>query len=164
MRLVFAIFTLLIGCGAPADDWIISPIYFDPTKPPPVRREQPVSSIQRVVDEFESDCGSYGADLSNLERIEYIRYGNPATKNNPNRVGVCNSWRYAGSFYKGNIIIKRLDNEIIRKALLYHELGHCVLELGHTPQEELGMMAPIIHSPEHYKENWDELVKDLCKS
>lgn len=50
-----------------------------------------------------------------------------------------------------------------KRELMFHELGHCTLGLEHT---ESGLMAPVMHSEEEIKKNWDKWVEELftvCK-
>jgi len=47
-----------------------------------------------------------------------------------------------------------------KKELIFHELGHCVLGLEH---KEPGLMAPVMHSEEEVKKNWDAWVNEFFK-
>ena len=135
-----------------------------PNAPPVV---EVIPSLKEVYDEFVSDCGSkYGADLSNKYKLEYIQYegykGELKNKYGGNTVGMCLYWTSNNVITKSNITISHMDSAIKTKAVLYHELGHCVLKLAHTEQNPQTMMSPIMGTDEFYKENWDELVKDMC--
>lgn len=48
--------------------------------------------------------------------------------------------------------------EYQKRELMYHELAHCTLGLDHS---EPGLMAPVMHSEEELKENWDSWVEEL---
>jgi len=50
--------------------------------------------------------------------------------------------------------------EYERKELIFHELGHCGLGLGHT---EIGLMAPRMHTEAEIKKNWKDWVDLLFK-
>jgi len=50
--------------------------------------------------------------------------------------------------------------EFQRKELVFHELGHCVLQKDH---EELGIMKATMHSEEHMEMMWKEYVDLLFK-
>ena len=47
-----------------------------------------------------------------------------------------------------------------RLELMYHELGHCALNLDHS---EPGLMSPSIHREYEVRENWTEWKEDLFK-
>jgi len=165
VRLINKFFILICAvfysCGAEdPDDWIRK--LGEKSDFP--RQEPSVESIEQIVNSFIHDCGTmHGADISNLSKIEYIRYGDPIIDGKQNVAGVCTSWNSAnGSVIKSNIVIKKLDSAISAKVLLYHELGHCVLELGHTQQDPGTIMSPSMLDERYYQENWTTLVKDLC--
>jgi len=131
--------------------------------PEVVNQEEPIAVLKEILQSFEKDCKDiYNVDLSNLSKLQFIRYGDPATKEKPSTVGICNTWYEDDLLIKSNIIVKDLKSPILNKALLYHELGHCVLELDHTSQESKTIMSPTMLNVSHYSNNWDKLVKDLC--
>jgi len=51
--------------------------------------------------------------------------------------------------------IKKLE------AIVWHELGHCLLERGHAPQASVSIMTPIVPSLDELFANWDDLVFEL---
>lgn len=156
---------MLISCGSGPSDYIITaPI--EPPVVPQVEREPPEERIQSVVDEFLFDCGeTYGADVSDIDKILSIVIEDPSTEEKPTRVGVCYASRYAdGVLAQGNIVLKDLKSDITFKALVYHELGHCVLGLKHDEQKPYHLMSPQLGNPIVLERDWDILVKDLCLS
>lgn len=161
--LVICATTMMTACGSDYDnDWFKHPDKKHDDKPD-VQREAPTASIQEIVDSFVHDCGdTYGADLSLLSKLEFIRYGDPATPEAPNVVGICQMWTSDSEIIRSQIVIKEVDPAIRQKALLYHELAHCVLELDHTDQESKTLMSLTMLSNAYYEMNWDELVKDMC--
>jgi hypothetical protein len=150
------------ACGTEeSDDWR----RLSQEQPPPsFKVEEPTQTLKQILDNFLHDCGTtYEADVSDVSKLEFIRYGDPATEENPTRVGVCLSYHYSsGKLYKSNITVKQMGTPVRMKALLYHELGHCVLGLDHTDQESKTIMSPFMHNDSFYEENWDKLVKDMC--
>lgn len=130
----------------------------------PINIEEPVESIRKIRDEFLNDCETkYGADTSNAGKIEFIRYGIAASKESPDIIGFCMQWFFdSGELEKAHIIVEKQSSLIKMKAVLYHELGHCVLGLNHTEQEPKTIMSPQMHHELYYQENWDQLVKDMC--
>ena len=161
----FLFIALLIGCGETINDWEdkLYPEY----EPYVIEREEPVPSIAAIVDDFLYDCGElHGADVSKISKLKYIRYGDPTTEAKPFRIGVCYSNRNKnGSIVKSRIVVEKLKSKIRLKALIYHELGHCVMGFPHAPQEPYSIMSPAIKSKDsYYEEHWDDLVEQFCKS
>lgn len=52
-------------------------------------------------------------------------------------------------------------SEIAKEAVIYHELGHCVLGLDHAKPGTLNFMTPSIPNDEALLENWNLLVTKL---
>ena len=48
-----------------------------------------------------------------------------------------------------------------RKELVYHELGHCVLNMSHAGKEEIDIMRPIKYSANPNGSNWNYLVDKM---
>jgi hypothetical protein len=84
----------------------------------------------------------------------------------PPQVGVCRTYELpVGNRYEvkawTEVLIDpdfRFDTRL--RALMYHELGHCLLGRGHS---ETGIMRDTMYPPGYYEENWDELVKELFR-
>jgi hypothetical protein len=133
-------------------------------KPTAIEKEEPVTGLKSLLNSFLSDCrDKYGADTSDVDKLEFIRYGDPSTEEQPQTVGVCNSWHdESGDLVRSNIVVKEMKNPVMAKALMYHELGHCVLGLEHTSQESKTIMSPSMLPSVYYSYNWESLVKDLC--
>ena len=53
------------------------------------------------------------------------------------------------------------ESLIKNKAVLFHELGHCVLLLDHAPEDSINLMAPSIPGPLFLSENWQEMLRKL---
>lgn len=49
----------------------------------------------------------------------------------------------------------------LRSALIYHELGHCLLNLDHSSPENINLMAPVILPEQVIEDNWSALVDKL---
>lgn len=47
------------------------------------------------------------------------------------------------------------------RGLIFHELGHCLLDLGHSNPETKMMMNPILLDEKTYTSNWSKLQKEL---
>ena len=52
---------------------------------------------------------------------------------------------------------------IIKKAIVFHELGHCSLGLDHSAEYDYTLTDPYIYTTEsnYYESNWSALVADL---
>ena len=50
-----------------------------------------------------------------------------------------------------------------RRTLIYHELGHCALDLDHTKDEDIEIMNPYILPDSLAISNWDQLVDNLFR-
>jgi len=162
MLKIVTLILLLNGCGTEPSDWVEA---VNPSPEERVRFEQPVASIAQILNEFLFDCGTkWNADISNFSKLEFIRYSDPSTEEEPNRVGVCWTWTSGGILTKANIEVKNIQPAIKFKALLYHELGHCVLGLDHSPQDDQELMSPALLDSQYYIENWDKLVQNICTS
>lgn len=159
MRVALLLSLLLLSCGEDDNNDWVEKISLDPG-PPEIDYEQPVDKLQTFIDEFKKDCGSYGRDLSRFSTLESVKFGDPSTDEEPNRVGVCNWWKHDGDVYKTEIIVSPLKSHILLRGLMYHELGHCILGLPHT--SDTTMMSPNLLSPYYYEDNWNNLVKQLC--
>ena len=48
-----------------------------------------------------------------------------------------------------------------RLALMYHELGHCLLQREHAVQGQMDLMVPLMEDEEVYADNWEYLVNEL---
>lgn len=83
-------------------------------------------------------------------------------------VGVCHYSNGDNSFREITIDIDYWNNsdEFDREQLLFHELGHCAMNLGHyvgKDDEHIpnSIMYPVMHGSDEYKENRDFYLWDL---
>lgn len=49
----------------------------------------------------------------------------------------------------------------LRSALIYHELGHCLLNLDHSAPRNINIMAPVILPEEIFEDHWSALLDKL---
>lgn len=107
---------------------------------------------------FMEDCHRYGADLSAAGQLQRVSMVNDIEGDN---VGVC--WTHMSRSLKllwySTIEVTKMGSEIEQQALIYHELGHCVLGLDHVPDS---IMAPFILDKPILEAKWDKLVEGLC--
>lgn len=52
-------------------------------------------------------------------------------------------------------------SDVEKRALVFHELGHCILNLGHSDLAALNLMAPQILTETQLTTNWPLLVEKL---
>lgn len=130
------------GCGC-----------MDTTSGPSIHPE-----LRGYVEDFLIDCDGYGADLSDLAALRYVDF---AEQMEGSDVGIC--WIIRSKVLQRTwataIEVERMENETMQRALMYHELGHCILNLDHRPDT---MMAAVLLDEKTYLTNWNTLVEDLC--
>lgn len=123
--------------------------------------------LQVYVDSFYTDCNRF-PESSLMCRIgrSFVRYvirwdnfDNWDDHTSDDRViGVCTS----GIGYSRNVYIsKDITDPVILKALVYHELGHCILHRWHTKESCDSIMVPVMKESKYYTDNWDKLTKEL---
>jgi hypothetical protein len=139
------LFGLLAGCGISEAQHRTTPNHLL------LNTEQPLAGY--LLD-FLRDCD--GSNLRALRQLQWIRFTEPdeILLGRERVVGVC-VVRDGYSYIK----VKRMASEIQQKALLYHELGHCVLRVGHKSGT---LMASKLLSKETLTRDWDRLVPELC--
>jgi len=95
-----------------------------------------------IISAFEKDCG---VDV----RVSSIGFGNT---DGPNELGYCMG--------TSQIVLASWLDEYLWDLVLYHELGHCALGLGHSK----GIMSAELDINDSIYDNWDNKVKQLCRS
>lgn len=115
--------------------------------------------LVKYIDSFVDDCSRYGANLTDLRYLQYVNYGNNIA-GKPEMVGVCWSLFVPGVKFATAIEVQDMNDDLLQKALMYHELGHCVLNLPHKPDT---IMAESMLFRKEYEDNWDKLVEGLCR-
>lgn len=109
--------------------------------------------------DFSSDCYSYGADLSGLTSMKYVDFADDL-EGRKSLVGVCKMGMAVGGYSPyWSIEVERLPSNVLQKALMYHELGHCVLGLDHVPDT---IMNTNLLAKDVYSANWAAMVEGLC--
>ena len=155
--LLFAILATTMGCGV--DDYIdyLTPYVFYETK-----------EIKQLVGKFESDHLKYtdrNIEIKNLDiRIDHLntQLGEAAhhrTRLDPQsskdlklaediRLGICISAPFATPRIVLNKRFWSKLNSTYKRQLIYHELGHCILQLDHSKD---GLMQPYIIYHKRFK-------------
>lgn len=109
--------------------------------------------IAPYVEEFSQDATSYNRTCTKVRDIilsDNVKAG---------IAGYCQS-RFA-------VVLSRTfwatADEWERRTLVYHELGHCSLDLDHTDEETLAIMNPYILPGYLAKKHWPQLVQALME-
>ena len=161
----------LVGCGQLQPD---NSIYRTPSTGHQLEVKEP---LKKIVDEFRGVCKEKNVAkcIKNWDRLQSIEAvpdevinPNEEDKKNP-KAGVCFMWTNAsGEIVSSKIIVheRYLTDEAVLRGVIYHELGHCTLELDHTAPSwvDLHMMNPWVYDDEIYDNHWDSLVKDEFNS
>jgi hypothetical protein len=82
--------------------------------------------------------------------------------NDPDVVGVCIV--YDNNLRRVIVTSSRYDLESLEfKILVWHELGHCLMEMPHV-EDRLHIMNPSMLSDDDMFENWEMLIRDFLYS
>lgn len=147
---------LLISCG-PINDLYMPAVYHD-------------AGFSPVLAEFRQDATDRGIPLDRWDQLRVVKWVDHLPEE---RLGLCTRQgiqsediaKYGG-YWTEIRVHHQISNQppILLKALLYHELGHCVLDLNHTTQYPYRLMSPNAESDTWIAANWISLVDDLFQS
>lgn len=157
---VYAVFmTVLTGCGADAVDWIREKI--SPGHDIPSHYIDP--AFEEAIESFREDAAIWGADVSGFDYLLRVEFGDPQGDKNPIAAGLCQT-HYRGNEISYTVItiheaFRDRTDTLSFKALMYHELGHCVLQKEHASMDPHVIMSPQLASEAYFFLNWDPLVK-----
>ncbi|MEM4379611.1 MAG: hypothetical protein QXL01_02860 [Thermoplasmatales archaeon] len=109
--------------------------------------------IQEFINDFKDLVPTEMLDLSVLYSY---RYETIVGEEGKDVVGMCSSW----TFGEREIILAPYlyETDYLQKSVIYHELGHCLFDLGHDPDGSL-MSEYIFDQEEYWKDNWAEELK-----
>lgn len=160
MYRLLSLLLLLSGCGTyePADWFFHERInkrhthYIDPLFKP-------------VLAEFQREAYFYGVGLPLYGKLRRVEFGETKKEDSPRRVGVCNTYLINGRVDYTRITIhprykEKLDS-IDFRALMFHELGHCILDKDHTETSPATLMNPTIPNNYYLLTNWDKLLDNF---
>lgn len=156
------ILALLAGCATPSNTML--PRRQTGTHVTACTRQAAVGKydprIETWLDDFFALAQKYG---STCHRVKTIRMeSQEAISNTPEIsskqvVGYCTG--------DGHVVLSEdVWNQrglLFNKALLFHELGHCVLGLDHAPEGAVNLMTPYLLYDTELAEHWAELMKKL---
>lgn len=122
-------------------------------------------ALQPYLDSFERDAEFYRVPIK-PETLGMVQF-----QDLPDHyVGFCNSagdtWANMGFVHTNVIVISNKIKDQLGdcyfKAIMYHELGHCLLGKGHDPDNSLTIMDPApIGLDSFWCTTWNAQVKDL---
>lgn len=134
---------------------------------PPTHRGMPElqtgdDELAMIANEFYADAAALGKKTaSDFRKVTWI---DKYSDDKPNTIGECTFW----SNEKGEVVTKDVtflksywDNAPYgcKKALVYHEFGHCALNLEHTPDGSGNIMDPMVPADCYQDASWTDLVK-----
>lgn len=141
---------VLTGCGAYRDNEFDAKRRFEPNE------------FSQYVSDFEQDAYRISNQRLVINNL-IIRFGEEKDfKPIPKGViaGIC--YYYSTPLILINPVIWDNSSELRRQALMYHEMGHCVLMREHVPAEEkLSIMNPRLLSESVLKAEYDPLIEEL---
>ena len=142
MRLLIIVLFITAGCGAEyynkrSDDLLIDP------------------DLLPFLDEFRADAALYNIPLEQPDVIVFREMDDTYT------AGMCVVAKLFSITYRDIFIDPSYQYSPLLKPLMYHEFGHCLMNLEHTSD---GIMQPYLQSSDYYKDDWDNLVESLFKS
>ena len=149
----FVIFVLIMFPFFIQDD--IEKIYQESRKEPLVEEQ-----LKTYIYDFKQECKTRNVNIKSYNKLDsiftvdhfYDLFGYPE----PTVLGRCYP-------FDRKIELKRVITEPKEiKLIIFHELGHCVLNKSHMT-DKLGIMNPTldITDIDKYFENWDRMLEDL---
>lgn len=142
--------TMLTGCGAYRETEFDNRKKFDP------------NGFDDYVEMFKEDAALVmGQELvvDNLI-IEFDTIENAKQKDGTVIAGICYYNLTPLIVVNRDIWVKLSDAK--KQALMYHEMGHCVLMRDHVPAvDKFSIMNPILHNDQVLQDNYDYLMEEL---
>jgi hypothetical protein len=152
--------TILVGCGTNDPNPVLIPTANE-------GGDQTVSDsyLTDYVKHFYGLCVQTTAanrceeNLRKLKSIKFVDGFDDQTDPNGSVAGVCWWTRSSRRVEIKKNIAK--TGSMQERGLIFHELGHCLLDLGHANPESKMMMSPYLFDEKTYVTNWDRLQKEL---
>lgn len=76
-------------------------------------------------------------------------------------IGICTVNKTSRKIIIERRMFGKKRSVVLAKSIVFHELGHCALDLDHSEQEHINLMTPIIISIKQAEENWELLERKL---
>lgn len=154
--------SVLIGCGSYEEPAVSTNTKKQGDKK---QKEQSDPYLEQYMKHFHGLCLHTTAanrckeNLQKVRSINFVDAFDEKTDPNGSVAGVC--W---WSRFSRKIEIKRGIAEpgsVREKALIFHELGHCLLDLGHSDPNTKMLMNPYLFDEKTYASNWTRLQNEL---
>lgn len=148
--IIVILFTVLVGCSTPNDEDLI--IYEVPAE------------VQPYVNSFVNEYEARGGDTTDLTPNLIIRWSD--TMPRTGIIGYC--WLSKTDMYLPEVVLLRsywiTSSEVLRELLVYHELGHCLLNYDHVETDTYDIMYPSIINQYYYSEHRHEILDKFFDS
>lgn len=161
LRLLSLIALTLVGCGGeefyPPDAPIPSKILYQHVQVDTELRADFLGFVGNCEQYAgaERKCQSFMPRLISVKLVDEF-----SVEKKPSVVGICRTLdtgfrkiEIRRSFYKQNTCSGR--------TLVYHELGHCALDSGHSAEGSFKIMAPSLIPEYRCRDSWPQLVDDF---
>lgn len=153
--------SVLIGCGS-GEEPVMSV-----NKQPEDKKQKEKNDeyLEKYLDHFYGICIQTTAanrckeNLKKVKSINFVDSFDEKTDPNGMVAGVC--W---WSRTERRIQIKRNMTKLgsmQERALIFHELGHCLLDLGHSNRQTNMLMNPYLFDEQTYTSNWTRFQNEL---
>jgi hypothetical protein len=126
----------------------------------------PNSDISMITHEFYADAQALGVKVDRrLDSISFIKSYGPKS----DVVGLCEVFGYSNNDITHKVITIKESawaaaSNHTKRNLLYHELGHCALNLNHLEANAVAIMNPKLLSDELSAPSWFNLVRNMFNS
>jgi hypothetical protein len=112
-------------------------------------------SLYKIYLEFIDDCERHGIDLKDYPTLNNLKQKSLSEET----VGICITDEFLLMKYRNIFISDRVEDEFLLKFIVYHEMGHCVFNLGHDESEDIRIMTKEINllNRDLYFKNWRKL-------
>lgn len=164
MKQVLLAALLITGCGSDVSDWIHEKVDKRFEDRVPDRNIDPVflPSIQL----FQQEAAARSIDLPYMNKLRVVQFGTIEKKDGRNIIGICKTWTNSRKqiVYTEIIIDNSMKDQTETckfKALMFHELGHCVLRKHHEDDHPKVIMSPTIVYEYLCERNWEQLVEQF---
>lgn len=161
----FFLLLSLIGCGTSEDIWKKKDTDINAVNPNEPVEGCPLSALARIhegrftsyLNRFSKDAKRFDVGCYRTASMYFDIIRVESEEPDAKVVGLCSPGIY--------IIIDTPSwanmGYTDRRTLIYHELGHCALGLGHTKKDELDIMSPVMLDENTAELNWKELVEKM---
>lgn len=152
---------LLAGCATPAGQ---IPMRTQGTQLTACTRQDAIQEydprLETWLDDFFELAQKHGSRCHKVRSIrmeDQEKISNHPQIKSPSVIGYCST----DGFVVLSEQIWQDRSLLFNKALLFHELGHCVLGLDHAPEGKVNLMTPYMLFDTELAEHWAELMQKL---